>query len=77
MNEFEIIHNLKRIKIHPLLNYNDDVFFDKKNSLIASIDTYNENIHYLNFNKPELIIKKVIDHLFQTLFLKALIQNIY
>ena len=36
------------------------MFFLTENSLIASIDTYNENIHYFNFNNPDLIIKKVI-----------------
>ena len=61
MNEYEIIHNLRKIVKNPAaLKLNDDVFFDRKNSLIASIDTYNENIHYFNFNNPDLIIKKVI-----------------
>ena len=61
MNEIEIIDNLKKIINNPYaLNLNDDVFFDKKKLLIASIDTYNENIHYLNFKNPELIIKKAI-----------------
>ena len=61
MNEFEIISNLKKIIKNPsALNLNDDVFFDKKKNLVASIDTYNESIHYPNFNRPDLIIKKVI-----------------
>tara|TARA_Y100001970_G_scaffold65522_1_gene83858 strand:- start:8243 stop:9196 length:954 start_codon:yes stop_codon:yes gene_type:complete len=61
MNELEIIANLKKIINNPsALNLTDDVFFDKKKSLLASIDTYNENVHYLNFEKPDLIIKKVI-----------------
>ena len=61
MNEYEIIHNLRKIVKNPAaLKLYDDVFFDRKNSLIASIDTYNENIHYFNFNNPDLIIKKVI-----------------
>ena len=60
MNEHKIIESLKRIADHPSsLKLEDDVF-DKNNSLIASIDTYNEKVHYLNFKKPELIIKKVI-----------------
>ncbi len=61
MNEFQIINNLKKIvKNQAALNLNDDVFFDKKNSLVASIDTYNEGVHFLNFRKPDLIIKKII-----------------
>ena len=42
------------------LNLNDDVFFDRKNKLIVSVDTYIEGTHFLNFKKPELVIKKII-----------------
>ena len=61
MNEFEIIYNLRKIIKNPIsLNLNDDVAFDAKNKLVITIDTYIEKIHYLNFNKPDLLIKKVI-----------------
>ena len=63
MNEFEIIKNYfqKITKKNPsALKLNDDVFFDKKNKIILSIDTYNEGIHYLNFKNPDLVIKKII-----------------
>ena len=39
---------------------NDDVFFDKKNNLVVSVDTYNEGIHFPNFTYPNLVIKKII-----------------
>ena len=39
---------------------NDDVFFDKKNSLVVSVDTYNEGIHFPNFKYPNLVIKKIL-----------------
>ena len=39
---------------------NDDVFYDKKNKLVVSIDTYNEEIHFPKFDNPYLIIKKII-----------------
>ena len=42
------------------LNLNDDVFFDRKNKLIVSVDTYVEGIHFINFKNPELVIKKMI-----------------
>ena len=42
------------------LNLNDDVFFDRKNKLIVSVDTYVEGIHFIDFKKPELVIKKII-----------------
>ena len=60
MNEIQIINNLRKIIKNPYaLKLNDDVFLIKK-KLLASIDTYNEKIHYLNFNHPNLIIKKAI-----------------
>ena len=61
MNEIEIIRNLRKIvRSSSALNLNDDVFFDKSKSLVSSIDTYNEKIHYLNLINPELVVKKVI-----------------
>jgi len=63
MDEFELIKNYfqKLTKHNPgALKLNDDVFFDKRNKIVLSIDTYNERIHYLNFQKPELVIKKII-----------------
>ena len=39
---------------------NDDVFFDKKNKLVVSVDTYNEGFHFPNFKYPNLVIKKII-----------------
>ena len=42
------------------LNLNDDVFFNKSKRLVVSIDTYVEGIHFINFKKPDLVIKKII-----------------
>ena len=61
MNEFELINNyfLKLTKNNPgSKELNDDVFFDKKNNLVVSVDTYNENVHFPNFKYPDLVIKK-------------------
>tara|TARA_B100001121_G_scaffold310519_1_gene342156 strand:+ start:2856 stop:3809 length:954 start_codon:yes stop_codon:yes gene_type:complete len=61
MNEDQIINHLRKIIKNPYsFNLNDDVFFDKKKSLVVSIDTFNENIHYPGFKSPDLILKKVI-----------------
>ena len=63
MDEFELIKNYfqKLTKNNPsALKLNDDVFFDKKNKIVLSIDTYNEGVHYIDFKNPELIIKKII-----------------
>ena len=63
MHEFELIKNYfqKLSKKSPsALNLNDDVFFDKKNKLVVSVDTYTEGNHFIDFKKPDLVIKKII-----------------
>ena len=63
MHEFELIKNYfqKLSKKSPsALNLNDDVFFDRKNRLVVSVDTYVEGNHFIDFKKPELVIKKII-----------------
>ena len=63
MQEFEVIKKyfLKLSKNNrSALNLNDDVFFDKSNKLVVSVDTYVEGIHFVDFKKPDLVIKKII-----------------
>ena len=63
MDEFALINKyFKKISNNnnSAKNLNDDIFFDKRKGLAVSIDTYNEGIHFPNFKKPELVIKKVI-----------------
>ena len=63
MHEFQIINKYfsKLSKNNKSsLNLNDDVFFDKSKKLVVSIDTYIEGKHFINFKKPNLVIKKVI-----------------
>jgi thiamine-monophosphate kinase len=63
MHEFELIKNYfqKLSKKSPsALNLNDDVFFDKKKKLVVSVDTYTEGNHFIDFKKPDLVIKKII-----------------
>jgi len=63
MHEFELIKNyFQKLSKKSLsaLNLNDDVFFDKKNRLVVSVDTYTEANHFVNFKKPDLVIKKII-----------------
>ena len=63
MNEFELIKNyFQKISKNNLSakKLNEDVFFDKKNNLVVSIDTYNEGIHFPDFKHPDLIIKKIL-----------------
>ncbi len=63
MHEFELINKYfsKLSKNNKSsLNLNDDVFFDKLKGLVISVDSYVEGIHFLDFKKPELVIKKII-----------------
>ena len=63
MHEFDLIKNyfqkLSKKSISSL-NLNDDVFFDKKKQLVVSVDTYIEGSHFIDFKKPDLVIKKII-----------------
>ena len=63
MNEFSIIKkylsNLSKNN-KGSFGLSDDVFFDYKKKMGISIDTYNEGVHFLNFNNPNLVIKKVL-----------------
>jgi len=63
MDEFDIIKKyfVKISNNNPYAKkLNDDVFFDKKNNLVVSVDTYNEGVHFPNFIYPNLVIKKVL-----------------
>ena len=63
MKEFDLIRNYfsKLTKNNKsALNLNDDVFFDKSKKLVISVDTYNEGVHFPNFDNPYLIIKKIL-----------------
>jgi len=63
MHEFDLINKyLSKLskKSKNSLNLNDDVFFDKNNKLVVSVDTYTEGNHFINFKNPDLVIKKMI-----------------
>ena len=63
MHEFQIINKYflhLSNKNKSSLNLNDDVFFDKSKNLVVSVDTYVEGIHFINFKKPDLVIKKIL-----------------
>ncbi len=63
MDEFTLIKKYFKklsVKNKGSLNLNDDIFFDKSKKLAVSIDTYIKDIHFIDFKKPELVIKKII-----------------
>jgi thiamine-monophosphate kinase len=80
MHEFDLIRKYfsKLSKFNKYsLDLNDDVFFDKKKSLVISIDTYNEGSHFLDFKKPELVIKKIIRSSISDLICKGVLPKYY
>ena len=80
MHEFELIKNYfqKLSKKSPsALNLNDDIFFDKKNKLAVSVDTYVQGNHFIDFKKPEFVIKKIIRSSISDLICKGIKPKYY
>jgi len=80
MNESTLIKNYlaKLVKNNTsALKLNDDVFFDKKNKNVISVDTYVEKIHFPNFKKPNLLIKKIIRSSISDLVCKGVVPKFY
>ena len=66
MDEFDLIKKYfsKLSQLNKAsLNLNDDVFFDKKKSLVVSIDTYNEGVNFIySRNHPPIKINNYKIH---------------
>ena len=80
MNEFELISNyFSKIskKNKSALNLNDDVFFDKNKGVVISIDTYLVGTHFINFNSPKLVIKKILRSSISDLICKGVKPKFY
>ena len=80
MHEFDLInkyfYHLSK-KNPSSLNLNDDVFFDKSQKLVVSVDTYIQGKHFLNFNRPELVIKKILRSSISDLVCKGVYPKYY
>jgi len=80
MHEFDLIKKyfskLSNLNKYSL-DLNDDVFFDKKRSLVISVDTYNEGVHFLDFKKPDLVIKKILRSSISDLICKGVLPKYY
>ena len=80
MHEFKLIKDyFQKLskKSSGSLNLNDDVFFDKKNKLVISVDTYIEGNHFVDFKSPDLVIKKIIRSSISDLISKGVKANYY
>ena len=63
MNETILINRyLKKLtRYNPhALHLDDDIFFHKSKRLAISVDTYNEGTHFVDFKRPDLVIRKII-----------------
>ena len=80
MNENNLIKNYlaKLVNKNPAaLNLNDDVFFDKNNKTVISVDTYVEKTHFPSFNNLNLLIKKIIRSSISDLICKGVVPKFY
>ena len=80
MHEFELIKNyfLKISKKNKYaLNLNDDIFFDKNKGIAISVDTYNLGYHFIDFKKPNLVIKKILRSSISDLICKGVLPKFY
>jgi len=80
MQEFDLIKKyfLKLTKNNKsALKLNDDVFFDKIKKLVVSVDTYNEGVHFPNFDNPTLVIKKILRSSLSDLICKGVKPSYY
>ncbi len=80
MHEFQIIKKYfskLSLKNKNSLNLNDDVFFDKSKKLVISVDTYVEGVHFVDFKKPDLVIKKIIRSSISDLICKGVSPKYY
>ena len=80
MHEFELINNyFSKIsrKNKAALDLNDDVFFDRNKGLVISVDTYINGVHFVNFNSPNLVIKKILRSSISDLICKGVRPKFY
>ena len=80
MHEFDLIKNFfSKLSKHnsSALGLNDDVFFDKKKKVVISVDTYNINTHFVDFESPDLVIKKILRSSISDLICKGVKPRFY
>ena len=80
MKEFQLIKKYfsKLSKDNPgSFELTDDVFFDKHKKFVISVDTYVEGVHFLNFNHPDLVIKKILRSSISDIICKGVKPELY
>ena len=80
MDEFLIIKKyLSKLskKNKGSFNLSDDIFFDHEKKIGVSIDTYVEKVHFINFQNPDLVIRKVLRATISDLISKGINSKYY
>ncbi len=80
MQEFELVNKFfSKLSKHNVsaLDLNDDVFFDKTKNIVISVDTYNINTHFVDFESPDLVIKKILRSSISDLICKGVKPKFY
>ena len=80
MDEFTLINKyLKSLSKNneSALNLSDDIFFDNKNKVAISVDTFVEGIHFLDSNNPDKFLKKIFRASLSDLYCKGIKPNFY
>ncbi len=80
MHEFELINKyFSKLSLtnQGSLGLNDDIFFDKSKKLAVTVDTYINGIHFIDFKKPDLVIKKILRSSISDLLCKGVLPKYY
>tara|TARA_Y100000996_G_scaffold373623_1_gene323232 strand:- start:532 stop:906 length:375 start_codon:yes stop_codon:yes gene_type:complete len=80
MHEFELINKyFSQLSLtnKGSLGLNDDIFFDKSKKLAVTVDTYINGIHFIDFKKPGLVIKKILRSSISDLLCKGVLPKYY
>ena len=75
MNEFTLINDyLKPLskKNMSSLNLSDDIYYDFKNKIAISVDTYVEGEHFLDSSNPKKFLKKILRASLSDLYCKGI-----
>ena len=75
MNEFRLINKyLKPLSLNNsgASKLSDDIYFDAKKGIAISVDTYVENIHFINSTDPNCFLKKVLRASLSDLYCKGI-----
>ncbi len=80
MNEYFIIKNyLKSLTNNnpSSLNLSDDIYYNFKNKLALSLDTYVEGVHFVDSSNPKKFLKKVLRSSLSDLYCKGIKPSSY